>query len=291
MTIEKQEELRKKFAARLSKLMQDKGVNQQKLADAVGLSQQTINDYLNSYGKGAAPKLENIIALAKYFGVFCDYLMGVSDAPSPDVDFQDFARVCGLNETSLKTLERLASPDGMVGAIPKIKAEIDKENPRRLILKYEEPTTPDELAKRDALNIRGKKRAKNAIKALNDILSWRDAGELLSRLSEFLSYDERSIDNIDEHIPIKLMQGERIIDCELEPNRIGEVIFSGVQEALYRLRYDLRHDSSRDFLKKINKCNSDLIDSLIKYIEKTPPELKKPENQPPKKKGIKNGMN
>jgi len=245
MAIEKQEELRKKFAARLSKLMRDKGVNQQKLAEAVGLSQQTINDYLNSYGKGAAPKLENIIALAKYFGVFCDYLMGVSDAPSPDVDFQDFARRYGLNETSLKKLEDLASPDGKVGVdMSNLKCEIiDTENPRRprVILKYEEPTTLEELKKRDAFNLRAQKRAKDALKTLNDILSCHSGVELLSHLNEFLSYDGRSIDHIDD-MPIKLMQGERILDYQLKPNTIGEIIFSVVKEAIYRLRHAILYN-------------------------------------------------
>ncbi|GBU20176.1 hypothetical protein R80B4_00051 [Fibrobacteres bacterium R8-0-B4] len=107
MAIPKQKERRAMFAERLRMLMVKNRVNQQKLGDALGLSQQTIQDYLIPSGEGAAPKLENIVAMAEYFDVSCDYLTGVSSRLARDVDVQVLAKEYGLEEESAKTLSKI----------------------------------------------------------------------------------------------------------------------------------------------------------------------------------------
>jgi transcriptional regulator with XRE-family HTH domain len=96
-------EARLLFMDRLKGLMDAKGDDQKSLAKAegVGLSQQTISDYLSG---AAAPKLESIIPIAKHYDVSCDFLMGVSPAPTKDVDIQELVRKYGLSDVSLKTL-------------------------------------------------------------------------------------------------------------------------------------------------------------------------------------------
>jgi len=88
--------------------MAKRGKNQQELADAVGLKRQTIALYESG---GASPKLEGFVAIAKYFGVSCDYLLGISRAPSLDGFVQKVVNDYGVEEESLKTLSKLTTMD------------------------------------------------------------------------------------------------------------------------------------------------------------------------------------
>ena len=57
----------------LKSLRQEKNVSQQKLADAVLVSQQSINKYENH---NVEPDIEILIRLANYFDTSVDYLIG-----------------------------------------------------------------------------------------------------------------------------------------------------------------------------------------------------------------------
>ncbi|MDE7453261.1 MAG: helix-turn-helix transcriptional regulator [Clostridia bacterium] len=64
------------FAIRLRELREEKQLSQKKLADATGLSQSAIARWeLNQVEADAS----DIITLAKFFGVTCDYILGVTD--------------------------------------------------------------------------------------------------------------------------------------------------------------------------------------------------------------------
>jgi len=108
--MEKQENYREAFMANLKTLMHKNNITQQKLADAVGLKRQTIA----LYESGAiSPKLENIVAIAKYFNVSCDYLSGVSRAQSLDGTVQNFVNMYGLEEKPLEVLSFIVeTPEG-----------------------------------------------------------------------------------------------------------------------------------------------------------------------------------
>jgi len=210
-------DLKNAFSDRLATLMAEKNMSQKELAREVGTSQQAIQQYI---AKEAAPKMEMFVSIAEYFGVSCDYLLGRVETRTPDVNIQEITDKYGLKESSLKKLERLAAPGGKVGGAPPL-----------VIIEGEEEPAEDELARREALNLRAQKRAKDALKALNDILSWGSAGVLLSRLSEFLACGTPA----DEQ-PIQLTQNGHTLDYELAPDVIPEVVFSMVKDALYGLR-------------------------------------------------------
>ncbi len=53
----------------LKKLRQERGISQNTLAQALGITQQSVNKYENH-------KIEPEIAIAEYFGVTVDYLVG-----------------------------------------------------------------------------------------------------------------------------------------------------------------------------------------------------------------------
>ena len=66
------------MVARLKELRQNKGISQQKLAEILGISQQAVNKYENH---SIEPDIWTLIALASYFEVSVDYLIGHTDIP------------------------------------------------------------------------------------------------------------------------------------------------------------------------------------------------------------------
>lgn len=61
----------------LKYLRESQGISQQKLADAVGISQQSINKYENHQTQ---PDIATLILIADYFHTSVDYLIGHEDA-------------------------------------------------------------------------------------------------------------------------------------------------------------------------------------------------------------------
>ena len=57
----------------LKKLRQELGISQQKLADVILVSQQSVNKYEN---KDVEPDMETLIKIADFFDVSLDYLAG-----------------------------------------------------------------------------------------------------------------------------------------------------------------------------------------------------------------------
>lgn len=61
------------FAERLWELMKEQGLNQVKLAERVGVKQNTVSAWLL---KKKEPSLTSLWLVADYFGVETDYLIG-----------------------------------------------------------------------------------------------------------------------------------------------------------------------------------------------------------------------
>ena len=66
---------RNAFVEKLCALMDGAGTTQQTLADKIGTTRQTISQYMNG---DIEPKMRAFAAIAEYFGVSCDYLLGLS---------------------------------------------------------------------------------------------------------------------------------------------------------------------------------------------------------------------
>jgi len=69
------------FAERLKILREQKGLTQEKLAEAVGVSRSTIGGY-EAPSKEREPDFEIVRLLADFFGVTVDYLVGRVDDPA-----------------------------------------------------------------------------------------------------------------------------------------------------------------------------------------------------------------
>ena len=62
----------------LKLLRNEKGISQQKLADKLGISQQSINKYENH---NIEPEIDTLKKLADFFGTSIDYITGYTDIP------------------------------------------------------------------------------------------------------------------------------------------------------------------------------------------------------------------
>lgn len=68
-----------KFSERIRELRQEKGIKQREMADILGIK---LRSYQNYEGGDRRPDYEGLVALADYFGVTTDYLLGRSDSRS-----------------------------------------------------------------------------------------------------------------------------------------------------------------------------------------------------------------
>ena len=97
------------FGERLRELMTRDDLTQRQLAGSVGMSQGAISHYLR--GTRATPGVEEVVALAAYFRVSVDWLLGVDPASLPrpaDPDQASRAKDQADLEQIAKTLEEQA---------------------------------------------------------------------------------------------------------------------------------------------------------------------------------------
>ncbi len=91
----------KPFARRLRKLLRERRVTQEELANSVGVKRQSVASWKD--GK-TVPDAGNLLGISRYFNVSCDYLLGVSEVPTPNLDLQSIHKKTGLSEESIKIL-------------------------------------------------------------------------------------------------------------------------------------------------------------------------------------------
>ncbi len=80
-------------------LREKAGVSQQKLATAVGISQQSVNKYENH---NIEPDIQTLIAIAEYFSTSVDYLIGHTDVNH----IMEVVTPYDLNEEEIAVIER-----------------------------------------------------------------------------------------------------------------------------------------------------------------------------------------
>lgn len=76
------------FKTVIIKLIKEKNITQQILADSIGITQATLSRNINGVH---APKAEIVEEIANYFGVSTDYLLGKSDIRNPESSTPSFA--------------------------------------------------------------------------------------------------------------------------------------------------------------------------------------------------------
>lgn len=89
------------FPSRLSEIMKEQKVSQEKLAGALGVKRQTVSLYKTGQ---SSPNAEQLCKIASFFGVSSDWLLGLSDVKSVDYDIRKIHEVTGLSEAALDCL-------------------------------------------------------------------------------------------------------------------------------------------------------------------------------------------
>lgn len=90
------------FGERLEDLIKEKGVKHQEIADAIGVNKSQISKWCS--GSCEAPGAKKVIALAKYFNVTSDYLLGLSNVKTnQNVEIDQL----GLNAEAIEWLKLL----------------------------------------------------------------------------------------------------------------------------------------------------------------------------------------
>lgn len=95
----------KPFAKNLCDLMMENKENQKFLAEKLGVKQQTISYYRNGQ---SLPDVENLIKIAKHYGVTTDYLLGLTTHRTPDIKLRAVCEYTGLEENTIVLLNQNA---------------------------------------------------------------------------------------------------------------------------------------------------------------------------------------
>ena len=99
------DDYKKRFAHNLERLMQEKGINSVTLASETGISQSIISHWRNGE---KSPTMGNLITLADYFNVDCEYLIKGKRAKNYPI-----SAVTGLSDKAISKLKRLKRDNGL----------------------------------------------------------------------------------------------------------------------------------------------------------------------------------
>ena len=91
---------------RIKLLRREKEITQEELAKVTGLSRVTLGFYERNEN---APTTDALCAIAQYFGVTTDYLLGLVDNPSRNIEDAAATEIYGLDENALKILRIMKS--------------------------------------------------------------------------------------------------------------------------------------------------------------------------------------
>lgn len=114
---------------RISGLLSERGLPQKDLAAAVGVHVNVVSYWCRSV---RIPNIDQIVDVAKFFGVTTDYLLGLSDVAAPDMDMQALCRMTDLTEEAAANLILLGHPqeDEAPDCMPAVNALLsDKVGP------------------------------------------------------------------------------------------------------------------------------------------------------------------
>ncbi len=97
------------FGDRLTNLRTKTKLTQRELGEKLKTSRSQIAQWEND--NSASIPSKHIISIAKFFSVSTDYLLGLSDEPSPNVSLQAINKKTGLTLEALKSLVRFKEND------------------------------------------------------------------------------------------------------------------------------------------------------------------------------------
>ncbi len=91
------------FSKRLRALREEKGLNQSELAESLGVSRGSVSFYENG---DRTPDIDFLYKVSSYFQVSTDYLLGISNAKSPE--YHHFVEQSGFDALTVEHLLRIS---------------------------------------------------------------------------------------------------------------------------------------------------------------------------------------
>lgn len=89
------------FGERLLKVREEHKETQDQLAEAIGITRQSLSRYEIS---DRTPNIEIVCNIAKHYNISVDYLLGLSDIQSTNKDIETVCKVTGLEEDAVEEL-------------------------------------------------------------------------------------------------------------------------------------------------------------------------------------------
>lgn len=93
------------FKNRLKILMENYPISQNKLQEEIGIQRQTIAKYLSGE---SVPDAEVLARFSRFFNVSSDYLLGLTDKPTPDPDTRAAAELTGLSSDTIEQIKQIS---------------------------------------------------------------------------------------------------------------------------------------------------------------------------------------
>lgn len=101
----------KTFADRLSDLVQEKkdsGSNHEQICAELGVATGALSQWMSDV---STANIDALAKIANYFGVSCDYLLGLSDAPTNDPDLAAACDLTGLSKEAVEFFSKIKTGD------------------------------------------------------------------------------------------------------------------------------------------------------------------------------------
>ena len=125
-----QEKYNATFPTNLRKLFEPKDVTITALAHELKVSRQAVSQYQDG---STQPNLQKLAEIAKYFGVSVDWLLGLTDMPTPNMDVRAIANYTHLSDKAIERLNSLTAIEGGDMYLIMLSAMIESPELYRLI--------------------------------------------------------------------------------------------------------------------------------------------------------------
>ena len=125
-----QEKYNATFPTRLRELLAPKGVTITALADKLEISRQAVSQYQDG---STQPNLQSLAEIAKYFGVSTDWLLGLTDMRTPNMDVRAIPNYTHLSDKAIELLNSLTAIEGGEIYLIMLSAMIESPELYRLI--------------------------------------------------------------------------------------------------------------------------------------------------------------
>ena len=98
------------FPTQLRKLRKEKGVSQEELSKELGISKSTLGLWETG---DTLPDARSLHDLAVYYNVSADYLLGLAELKTPDIDIQKACKLTGLSDDAIHILQEFYAAEAL----------------------------------------------------------------------------------------------------------------------------------------------------------------------------------